>query len=72
MNSHFQSIATTSTSRGSSPAGTGFDALILASGRNGSRVWAPIQVREPIAMTISSGAVQISTSSWIEWFQSAS
>ena len=52
------------------PIGTARLASMRSTGRNGSSVWVLIQVRAPSAMMISSGAVQMSTSSWVEWSQS--
>ena len=70
MNTHFQSSEMASTTRGLVPSATGRPASMRAMGRNGSSTWVLIQVRAPSAMMMRSGAVQISTSSWVEWFQS--
>ena len=72
MNSHFQSSATTSTRSGFASAGTGLLGARRESGRKGSSVCVLIQVMAPSAMMISSGTVQITTSSWVEWCQSGS
>jgi hypothetical protein len=69
MNSHFQSSATTSTTSGWLGTGARRPA---ASGRYGSSVWVLIQVIAPRAMMMSSGAAQITSSSWVEWSQSGS
>ena len=52
-------------------AGTGAR-VDASSGRYGSSVCVPIQVSAPRAMMISSGAAQITSSSWMEWSQSGS
>ncbi len=52
--------------------GTGRRASMRSSGRYGSSVCVLIQVSAPSAMMISSGAAQITSSSWVEWSQSGS
>jgi hypothetical protein len=58
------------TTSGLVPAGTARWASMRSSGRYGSSVWVLIQVIAPSAMMISSGAPQITSSSWVEWSQS--
>ena len=71
MNSHFQSSATTSTTSGlASRRHRALARRCASSGRYGSSVCVLIQVSAPSAMMISSGAAQITSSSWVEWSQS--
>lgn len=67
MNSHFQSMPIAWTSSGLVPAGTGLPGAIRSSGRKGSSRWVLVQVTALSAMMMSSGQVQITSSSVVEW-----
>ena len=70
MNSHFQSSATTSTVSGFSPAAIGCAPLDPAQRTIRIERVGVDPGHRPKAMMISSGAAQITSSSWVEWSQS--